>query len=96
MSALWDIQVLVYVGLTSVVVIMALLVLAVVSRRVRCLTSDVEAIRRELKLLDEGIQVVTQSLRSRGPAVPAKVAEASADAKAEEASEAKAGVKAEE
>jgi hypothetical protein len=85
MSALWDPQVLIYVGLTSVVVIMALVVLAIVQRRVRCLTSDVEAIRRELKLLDEGIQVVTQSLRSRSPGrvTATDLEKASAEAKAD-------------
>jgi hypothetical protein len=66
MSQLWDVQVLAYVGATTLVVIMALVVLAIITRRLRCLTSELESIRRDVRLLEEGVATVTESLKRSG------------------------------
>jgi uncharacterized protein (DUF3084 family) len=70
---LWDVQVLVYVLLTTVVVVLTLVVLAVINRRVRVISGELESIRRDLKLLEDGVRTVTESLTSRAaaPAAPA-------------------------
>ncbi len=63
---LWDIQVLVYVLLTAAVVLLMLILLAVINRRVRVMASELESVRRDLRILEEGVATVTASLQSRG------------------------------
>ena len=65
MSQLLDFQILTVVGATTAVVIMMLVVLAIMTRRLRCVTSELESIRRDVKLLEEGVATVTESLRTR-------------------------------
>jgi len=65
LSKLWDAQVLIYVGLTCGTVVMALIVLAITSRRVNFLMSEVQSLRAEMKMLDEGVQTVTRHLEAQ-------------------------------
>jgi len=74
LSALWDLQVLVYVLLTAAATVMMLVLLAVISRRVRVMASELESIRRDLRLLEDGVRTVTESLQSR-PATRQRVSE---------------------
>lgn len=66
LEQLFDPQLVVFAGLTVVVILITLIVLAIVSRRVRVLVSEVEGLRREMKLVDESLQTVNASLRARG------------------------------
>ena len=66
-TQLWDLQVLVYVVLSALVLLVVLGVVAAMNRRLRCLTSEVESLRRELKLIDEGVQGVAQHLQTAQP-----------------------------
>ena len=61
-SKLWDAQVLIYAGLTCTVVLIALIVLALTNRQVRFLASEMAAMRRDMKLIEEGVDTVTKSL----------------------------------
>jgi heme exporter protein D len=63
LKQLWDIQIVLYVGLTGVVILISLAVLLVTSRRVRYLMDEVQGLRREMKLIDEALQTVTASLQ---------------------------------
>jgi len=63
LAALWDLQIVLSVALFAGVVIFMLIVLAVLSRRLRCVTSELESVRRDLKLLEDGVRVVGDGLR---------------------------------
>ena len=65
LSELWDIQVLVYVFITAGVTVLMLLLLAVFSRRMRVMASELESVRHDLRLLEEGVRTVNQSLQTR-------------------------------
>jgi len=65
LTRLWDIQVLVYTLLSTAVVVFVLIVLAIFQRRLRRVMSELESIRSELKLVEEGIETVTRSLEDR-------------------------------
>jgi len=64
-SDLWDAQVLVYVAITATVTVLMLVLLAVLSRRLRVISSELESVRHDLRLLDEGVRTVSESLQSR-------------------------------
>jgi hypothetical protein len=72
-SDLWDVQVLVYVGITAVVTVLMLVLLAVLSRRLRVVTSELESVRRDLRLLEEGVRTVAESLKAKP--VPRSISE---------------------
>lgn len=74
-TKLWDIQTLAYGLMSVVVVIFVLIILAIMSRRVRNLTSEMDSVRRELALLEEGIATVNASLKSHGKAMAAATAQ---------------------
>jgi len=65
LTDLWDSHVLIYAILSSLVVLFVLIVLVITTRRLRCVISELDSIRSELKLLEEGIRTVTQSLQSK-------------------------------
>jgi hypothetical protein len=67
LAELWDIQVLVYVLITAGVVVLMLLLIAVLSRRQRLMASELESLRRDLRLLEEGVRTVNESLRAKSP-----------------------------
>lgn len=66
MKELSDPQVLIFAALTCAVILITLIVLAVVTRRVRFLMSEVQGLRREMALVDEALRTVTQALEQRG------------------------------
>ena len=68
MNGIFDTQVIIYAGLTCGVILIALIVLAVTNRRVRFLLSEVQSLRREMKLVDEALQTVTSSLERQSKA----------------------------
>jgi hypothetical protein len=70
LSNLWDIQVLLYVTITAAVTLIMLVLLAIISRRVRVMVSELDSLRRECKLLEEGVRAVDDSLRGRGVREP--------------------------
>lgn len=72
LTALWDIHTLIYVILSAIVILVILGLLSATNRRLRMLASDVESLRREMKLVDEGIQSVAQHLKSNPPTQPAQ------------------------
>ncbi|MBK6846465.1 MAG: hypothetical protein IPG96_02575 [Proteobacteria bacterium] len=66
MKELFDPQVLIFAALTCAVILITLIVLAVITRRVRFLMSEVQGLRREMALVDEALQTVTQALEQMG------------------------------
>lgn len=66
LEELFDPQLMVFAGLTVLVILITLIVLAVVSRRVRFLISEVDSLRREITLVDEVLQSVNASLQAKG------------------------------
>ena len=66
LEQLFDPQVVVFGGLTALVILITLVVLAIVSRRVRILMSEMESLRREIALVDESLQTVNASLQALG------------------------------
>ncbi len=59
---LWDVQVVAFAATSTLIVVFVLIVLAVVMRRLRCLTSEFESIRQEMRLLEEGVKTVSEGL----------------------------------
>ncbi|MBK8481104.1 MAG: hypothetical protein IPL40_07995 [Proteobacteria bacterium] len=66
MKELFDPQTLIFAALTCTVILITLIVLAVVTRRVGFLMSEVQGLRREMKLVDEALQTVTHALEQMG------------------------------
>ena len=58
----WDLQTIIYVGFNSTTVLIALIVLAIVSRRLRLVMSELDSVRRELKMVDESVDALTGRL----------------------------------
>ncbi len=69
---LWDVQVVAFAATSTLVVIFVLIVLAVVMRRLRYLTSEFESLRQEMRLLEEGVKTVSESLQSQAGNKPEK------------------------
>lgn len=70
MDKLFETDVIAFAGLTAFVVLLTLIVVGIVQRRVRYLMSEVESLRREVKLVDEALQMVNSSLAAREPIRP--------------------------
>lgn len=68
LKELWEPQTLIFAIMTCGVILIALVVLAVTNRRVTFLLSEVQGLRREMKLVDEALQTVTSSLERMGRA----------------------------
>ena len=66
MGDLFDLQTFIFVGLTAAVILIALIVLAITNHRVRYLLDEVQALRREMKLIDDGLKTVTAHLERKG------------------------------
>ncbi|MCK5799421.1 MAG: hypothetical protein KAI47_19655 [Deltaproteobacteria bacterium] len=65
---LFDPQLVIFAGLTVLVILITLIVLAIISRRVRFLMSEVQGLRRELSLVDEALRSVNISLQANASA----------------------------
>jgi hypothetical protein len=66
LTALWDVHTLIYVILSAIVILVILGLLSTTNRQLRMLASEVESIRREMKLVDEGVRSVAQHLHAQG------------------------------
>jgi hypothetical protein len=65
LSTLWDLRVLIYLVLSTAVILVVLFVQAIISRQIRRVLSDMESMRREMRFLEEGVRTVSQSLMSQ-------------------------------
>ena len=65
LTRLFDAQVLIYTGLSATVILVILIVQAVVTRRLLRVQSELESLRRDVKLLEEGVKTVTDALQAR-------------------------------
>ena len=65
---MFDGQMIIYVSLTAAVILICLVVLGVTNRRVRYLLSEVQALRQEIRLVDDALKTVNASLQQRGGA----------------------------
>lgn len=65
LNDLWDLQVLAFAATSTLIVVFMLIVLAVIMRRLRCITSEFETMRQEMRLLEEGVKTVSESLQGR-------------------------------
>jgi hypothetical protein len=63
LSKLWDFQIIVFASVSTLVVVFMLVVLALVMRRLRLITSEFESMRQEMRLIEEGVETVRQALQ---------------------------------
>lgn len=65
LSDLWNLQVVAFAATSTLIVVFMLVVLAVIMRRLRYITSEFDTMRQEMKLLEEGVKTVSESLQGR-------------------------------